>query len=250
MNEAPTTSRTHRLLTAVIILLCVVALLQLGLLLQRHLTSRPPASVWSSSDEMESMHARINRLFDQAFRTPHQISQPPADPAAPPPAQDGSAVSSFQDPFEHMRRMQRQIDAMFAGALNDLHGRPPAFDEGWTHLEITPGFSIRDTDNAYEITVNLPGVDPADIHISLEDSVLGLVVEQNTRTSTTTNHGTTVRRSLQTSRFERHLRLPDATDSHEAIQAVYEQNVLKITVPKSKKEKTGPRAIPVKPMSR
>jgi HSP20 family molecular chaperone IbpA len=230
MNEFLTSPRTPRLLTAVLVLLCLVVLLQLGLLLQRHLNRthptpvKPPAApVWSPTDEMESLHARINRMFDQTFRFP---SAERADP----PGGD-SAVASSEDPFTHMRRMQRQIDALFAGAMNDLGNQSPGFDEGWTRLEITPGFSIRDTGNSYVITVHLPGVDKSDIHISMTDSVLGLIANQTTRTATR--------------RFERHLRLPGAAGNQEDIQAVYDHNVLHITVPKTEPVASEPKSIPV-----
>jgi HSP20 family protein len=232
MNESLPSSRTPRLLTAVIVLLCLVVLLQLGLLLQRHLNrarptpAKPPAApVWSPSAEMESLHARINRMFDQAF-------SPPAERAEPLPAPGDSAGASLEDPFTHMRRMQRQIDALFAGAMNDLVSQPPGFDEGWTRLEITPGFSIRDTGNSYVITVHLPGVDKSDIHISLDDSVLGLIVNQATRTATR--------------RFERHLRLPGATGNQKDVQAIYDHNVLEITVPKIEPVTSEPKSIPVR----
>jgi len=254
MSESTTPSKTPVLLTAVVILFCLIVLLQLGLLLQRHLHQRAlpatgkarPAAVWNSADEMEAMHARINRMFEQAFRSPLSNPQPPAAPVTPPALTRGSAVSSFEDPFEHMRRMQQQIDAMFAGALNELAGPPPGFDEGWSRLEITPGFSIRDTDNTYEITVHLPGVDKSGIQVSLYDSVLSLVVNQTTRTATTTASGATIRESRQASRFERHLRLPGATGNQEDIRAVFEQGVLRITVPRAQKAESGPKSIPVR----
>jgi HSP20 family molecular chaperone IbpA len=221
MNESLTSPRAPRLLTAVLVLLCLVVLLQLGLLLQRHLnrTPQPPVKpavspIWSPLDEMESLHARIGRIFDQTF-----------------PAPGNSAGASLEDPFAHMRRMQRQIDSLFAGAMNDLVSQSPGFDEGWTRLEITPGFSIRDTGTSYVITVHLPGVDKSDIHISLDDSVLSLNVNQATRTATR--------------RFERHLRLPGATGNQEDIQAVYDHNVLHITVPKTEPVASKPKSIPV-----
>lgn len=241
-------------MTAVVVLLCLVALLQLGLLLQRHLHRKAQPelaknaadTVWSPADEMEAIHARINRLFDLAVPTPSSIPQPPAAPEPPPETSRGSAVSSFEDPFDHMRRMQRQIDAMFAGAMNNLVSQPRGFDEGWTRLEITPGLSIRDTGTAYEITVHLPGVDKSDIHISLDDSILGLVVNQTTQTTTRTAHGATLRESSQASRFERHLRLPGATGNQDDIQATFEQGVLRITVPRVEKAAKGPKTIPVR----
>jgi HSP20 family protein len=246
MNESLTSSRTPRLLTAVLVLLCLVVLLQLGLLLQRHLHRarpapvKPPAApVWSPADEMESLHARINRMFDQTFRFPS------AERVDPPTAPGDSAVASSEDPFTHMRRMQRQIDALFAGAMNDLGNQSPGFDEGWTRLEITPGFSIRDTGNSYVITVHLPGVDKSDIHISMTDSVLGLIVNQTTRTATRTAQGTLIRESQQARRFERHLRLPGATGNQEDIQALYDQDVLRITVPRTEQTDPEPKSIPV-----
>ncbi len=231
MNEPLTSSRTPRLLTAVLVLLCLVVLLQLGLLLQRHLNRARPAPVkpaaapvWSPTDEMESLHARINRMFDQTFRTPS------AEQADPLPGDTPGA--SLEDPFAHMRRMQRQIDALFAGAMNDLGTQSPGFDEGWTRLEITPGFSIRDTGNSYVITVHLPGVDKSDIHISMNESVLSLVVNQATPTATR--------------RFERHLRLPGATGNQEDIQAIFDHNVLHITAPKTDPVASEPKSIPVR----
>ena len=197
MNESLPSSRTPRLLTAVIVLLCLVVLLQLGLLLQRHLNRARPTPV-----------------------------KPPAAPA-------WSPAEEFDDPLMHMRRMQRQLDAMFAGTMKDLGSPSPGFDEGWTRLEITPGFSIKDTGDSYDITVHLPGVDKSGIHISLDDSVLSLIVNQNTRTATRTAKGTLIRESQQASRFERHLRLPGATGNQTDIQALYDQEVLRITVPKT-----------------
>jgi HSP20 family protein len=187
-----------RLLTAVLVLLCLVVILQLGLLLQRHLNRFQPA------------------------------------PVKPSVAAAWSPAEEFDDPVIHMRRMQHQIDALFAGAMNDFGGSSPGFDEGWTRLEITPGFSIRDTGDSYDITVHLPGVKKSDIQISLENSVLSLIVNKTTRTATRIAKGTLIRESQQASRFERHLRLPGATGSQEAIQAIYNQDVLHITVPKTR----------------
>lgn len=206
------------MLTAAVILFCLIVLLQLGLLLQRHLNQR----VLSTSPETS-----------------------PAAPVILPALSRGSAVSFSEDPFEHMRRMQRQIDAMFAGALNELSSPPRGFDEGWSRLEVTPGFSVRLTDSTYEVTVHLPGVDKADIQVSLDESVLSLVVNQTSRSATKTATGTTLRESQQTSRFERHLRLPGATGNQEDIRAVFEQGVLRITVPKVQKDDVKPKSIPV-----
>jgi HSP20 family protein len=219
MNEAPPSSGTNRLLTASVILFSLIVLLQLGLLLQRQLNQKAV----SASEETGT-----------------------AATVPPPALSRGSAVSFSEDPFEHMRRMQRQIDAMFAGALNELSRPPRGFDEGWSRLEVTPGFSVRQTDTTYEVTVHLPGVDKADIQIALDESVLSLVVNQTSRSATKTAEGTTLLESQRASRFERHLRLPEATGNQEDIRAVFEQGVLRIIVPKVRKDEAKPKSIPVR----
>lgn len=253
MNEVAPSSRPTRLLTAAIVLFCLVIVLQLGLMLQRHLNRKAdsskaktgPSAIWNPADEMEAMQDRINRLFEQAFHSPVSNPQPPAAPVTPPSFPRGSAASPSPDPFEHMRRMQRQIDAMFAGAMNELAHAPSGFDEGWSRLEITPGFTVREADNSYEITVHLPGVEKSDIQVSLDDSVLSLVVNQTERATTTSASGATLGESRRASRFERHLRLPGATGNQDDIRAHFEKGILRITVPKVEPTGAGPKSIRV-----
>ena len=234
----------------VIVLLCMVILLQAGLLLQRRATQpsncrQPtPGTTWSQADRIETMHAHINRLFDQAFQSPFGVPQPPVAASNPPSTTGGGAVS-FENPFEHMRRMQHHIDALFADTLNDLSAPPPSLDEGWTRLDITPGFNIRDTEDAYEVTVTLPGVDRSDIHITLDHSVMGIAAEQHLETSTVTARGTPVGRSRQTARFERRLSLPAAVDNPADVRADYTNNLLRIIVPKRQDTPQPPKPIRV-----
>ena len=251
MNREEPQTGSRRLLTAIVVLLCLVALFQLGLLLQRHLarpaaslsTASPSTIAWNPDDEIAAMHARINDLFNQAFASPFP-PQPPASMSSPR-TSGGSAASPLEDPLAHMRRMQRQIDALFNGTMAGQEGRRTRFDEGWAQLDITPGMSVHDAGDSYEVMIQLPGVDKSDIHIQLDHSVLGLVVEKNLRQSAVTGTGSTVQRSEHTSRFERHLRLPGATDRLEAVKAVYEHEVLHISIPKVVQPESTPAPIPV-----
>jgi len=252
MSETDTNQGTsRRLLTAAIVLFCLILLFQLGLLLQRHLahsaTPTPAAAsleiAWNPDDEISAMHTRINQLFDQAFDS--SFSPHPPAAASSPGLNGGSADSSFDNPFVHMHRMQRQIDALFSGAMVNRTYRPSRFDEGWAHLEITPGFSVRDTGDVYEITVQLPGVNKSNIHIQMDHSVLGLSVEQDLREATVAPDGGTVRQSRQTNRFERHLRLPDATDRQDAIKATLNHGVLHIVVPKAPQTNAPAHSVPI-----
>lgn len=222
MSEGMAKFGSPRLLLVAVVLFCIIILLQLGLMLQRHL-NRPSAgagpdvnAVWTQADEIESMHARINRLFDQAFRSTLSVPQPPAVVTSAPIA-DGSAVS-FEDAFAHMRRMQRQIDALFEQGFARPATRRAGFDEGWGRLQATPGFNVRDGESAYEVAIRLPGIEKSGIEITLHNSVLSIVAQQESRRSS--------------SHFERHLRLPGATADQEKIKATFTNELLSITIPK------------------
>jgi len=237
MTELMEKSRTTRLLMVVVVLFGVIILLQLGVILQRQLNRSTSArslseahSVWSQGDDIESMHADINRLFDQAFHNPLSVPQPPAAKSNAPFA-GGSAVS-FEDPFVHMRRMQRQIDAMFAHALDERGTRNTGFDEGWARLQVTPGFNIQEKDSAYQVLIRLPGVEKSGIHITLNGAVLSITADQEfeQRVEHAPDTAHQIRRSSQ--HYERHLRLPGATSDQSKIQAAFTNDLLSITIPK------------------
>lgn len=244
---SPKESRS-RLLVVIIVLLCLVALFQLGILLQHHLAhpqdrvhkTGAPSAPWTPEDDIATIHARINEMFNDAFHTPLSQTPPAATPS--PKADGGRAVPPQTDPFMSMREMQHQIDSLFVNMLQNREQLGKSFDEGWAQLEITPAFSVHDNGDAYEITVPLPGVDKSDIRISLENSILGLVVVQNheTRTSSPGRQDIT---SRHTSRFERHLRLAGATSRPEDIHATFQDDVLRITVPKAPAMETAPHPI-------
>lgn len=248
-------------MTSVVVLLCVVAVLQLGLLLQRQMTlgggyrerfthhaappslaarirswfaPRPapgtitPDNVWSRANEMERMHAEINRMLERSF---HDSFSFPLAPAATSNAPiHGSRAPS---PFEHINRMQAQVDAMFARAMNDFDNQRMGFEEGWSELAITPAMSVRDTGATYEITLQIPGVDKSNIHVSMEGSILDIAVDVQTQTVSRAESGPATAHAHTVGRFERRLSLPLATSRHDAIKAGYDQGVLRITVPKT-----------------
>lgn len=224
MTEMVEKLRAPRLLMVAVVLFCIMILLQLGLLLQRHLhrpavvTGPDVRAVWHEADEIESIHARINRLFDQAFRSTLAVPQPPAV-ATNTPLDDGSAVS-FVDTFAHMRRMQRQIDALFEHGFDGPVYRQAGFDDGWSRLQVTPGFNVQESESAYDVAIRLPGMEKSGIQITLNGSVLSIMAQQESRRSS--RH------------FERHLRLPGATTDQGKIRATFTNELLSITIPKER----------------
>jgi HSP20 family protein len=97
----------------------------------------------------------------------------------------------------------------------------------------TPAMDIEETETGYELTVDVPGVKPADINIALEDDQ---VIVSGTRHAKADGDEQANRRSERSwGEFRRSVRLPEAVDQ-DRIEASYELGVLTIQLPKIPKK--------------
>jgi len=99
--------------------------------------------------------------------------------------------------------------------------------------ELTPWFAPRinlaETDQAYEISVDLPGMKPEEFAVELKDGQLWISGERRHEHE---EKGKTYHRvERQYGRFQRAVSLPTAVKADQ-IQAEYKDGVLRITVPK------------------
>jgi len=129
-------------------------------------------------------------------------------------------------------------------AMNDLmnedYYRP--FFRHDTPNEIRAAVDIKETDTAYEITADMPGVKSSDVDVNLDGRVLTVKGE---RKSEIEEKGNSKYHRLERcySSFRRSFTLPDTTDPT-AIEAKLTDGVLTVTVPK--KPDVTPRKIEVK----
>ena len=84
------------------------------------------------------------------------------------------------------------------------------------------------------VHASLPGVDPDDIQVTLEDGLL--TIEGETGSESEEQKGDYLLRERRFGRFHRALRLPNSVDSEKA-QPSYANGVLTITVPKQEAKK-------------
>jgi HSP20 family protein len=95
-----------------------------------------------------------------------------------------------------------------------------------------PAVDVREEDSRFVIHADLPGVDPEDIEVSMEDGVLTIKGERHAE-SEEDQHG--YRRFERVSgSFLRRFSLPDTADDSE-ISASTRHGVLEITIPKQAK---------------
>lgn len=145
-------------------------------------------------------------------------------------------------PNNNLRDIQRGIDRVF-----DDFFRP--FGEERTSLW-NPRVDFSETDDAYLIHADIPGVKKEDIDIDVQDSLprtgsggtLSISGERHQESAETDKKHNVLRAERAVGRFYRSFSLPSTVDV-DAIEAKVEDGVLNVRVPKAKEVK--PRKIEV-----
>ncbi len=122
-----------------------------------------------------------------------------------------------------------------AGMLGHLYNRDPAAASDWR-----PAVDIREEDECYLLTADLPGVNPDNIEITLDDSVLTI---KGSRASVDDETAEGYRRTERISgSFLRRFTLPDTANGEE-IDARTSNGVLEVSI--AKQARLQPRKIEV-----
>jgi HSP20 family protein len=103
-----------------------------------------------------------------------------------------------------------------------------------------PALNVVETDQAFTLTAELPGVAKDDVKITIDDGVLTLAGEK--KQEQTQKDGSWHRIERAYGAFERSLSLPKGVDGEKA-QAAFKDGVLTITLPKS--EQAKPRTLAI-----
>lgn len=143
-----------------------------------------------------------------------------------------TSLAGSDDPFVRMHEtMDRLFDSFFNDSSSWGVNRAPGNDGGLMNL-MTPQLDIAETDNAYVLSVDLPGVDGKDIDLSADEDMLTLRAERKRQHESKDDDGVRFHRMERSvGRFERTLSLPVDADT-DNISAAFNNGVLEITVPR------------------
>lgn len=134
----------------------------------------------------------------------------------------------------------RRLD-LFDAMRADLDRVFDRFERGWPglsglglsrfgeHVGLATKLDVREEDNRIIIEADLPGVAEKDVAVTFTDGVLTIKGERKDEREEKKDNYHIAERSF--GRFERVLRLPDGVDEN-AIEARFDQGVLKIVAPK------------------
>ena len=141
------------------------------------------------------------------------------------------------EPWDMLRRFQQEL-----GRLHEYEGGPVEGDRSnMVTSQWRPAVDVKEEDTRYVIHADLPGVDPKDIDITMEDGVLTVKGQRQSETRDEQVGYTRVERVAGS--FYRRFNLPDTANS-EGISARGENGVLEVVIPKQ--EKAQPKKIAVK----
>lgn len=129
----------------------------------------------------------------------------------------------YRTTLSPMGSLRRELDRF----LDDAVARVAPITASWT-----PAVDIRETKDAWEFVLEIPGVDPAQVEVTAEARVLKIRGQKEIARAEGESEGRWLSTERISGAFERSFRLP-AQVREDAIDARYAHGVLTVTVPKA-----------------
>lgn len=139
-------------------------------------------------------------------------------------------------PGRELETLRRDVERLFERTFPKVFGEEWEIEHGWR-----PEVDFRETDDAYVLETDLPGMAAEEVTVEVEGPYVVLKGERHTEHETTEKGVKRTERAY--GKFYRRVALPEAAKADEA-EARYVKGVLTVTVPKAEEAKA--KAITVK----
>ncbi len=130
-------------------------------------------------------------------------------------------------PFREMEAMQRQLDRLFSDTSLAKRSNVSAY-------AFQPPIELTETDEAYYLKLEVPGMDSKDIDIQASAEAIAISGER--RSESSPEYDSNTRSEFRYGKFHRVLSLPGRID-HQSAGADYRNGILTLTLPKTEAEK-------------
>ena len=140
-------------------------------------------------------------------------------------------------PFRDLLATEREFDRLFREPFSALFAQREGelSTRAWA-----PAVDIFETENSIVLKAELPGVDPKDVEVRVEDNTLYLKGERKFEKETKEENYHRIERSYGS--FARSFVLPNSMDA-EKVAAEYQDGLLTLTLPK--REEAKPKTIKI-----
>jgi len=131
------------------------------------------------------------------------------------------------EPLREVDTLQREMNRLFDNLLTtqSRSGRDLAY---------APAAEMQETSEAYNLKLEIPGVDPQDLDIQVTTEAVSVTGERKSETKV--EEGGTVRSEFHYGKFQRVISLPGRIDNQN-VKADYQNGILHLTLPKAEEEK-------------
>jgi HSP20 family protein len=151
-------------------------------------------------------------------------------------------------PFEALHREIDRLFNDFGGGLRRSPFRRSVFDlEPFWRRELSwetaPAMDIAETEKAYEITTELPGMSESDVEVVASDG--GLTIKGEKKEEKEEKKKDYYLSERRYGSFERRMQIPEGVDA-DKIEATFKKGVLTVTLPKTTQAQKPEKKISVK----
>lgn len=192
--------------------------------------------------------------------TVNKTTAKPSPKKAPPSKPESS---DFPGELHPLQALRSEIDTLFdnvAAGFPSVRFPRPSFDmDQWREPfrdpfrriensfgalgKLSPRSDLKETDKTITITAELPGVEEADIEVTVTDNVLTIGAEKNEETHKDEDNFHLSERHYGS--IKRSFTLPDTANADKA-KASFKDGVLTVDVPKKAAPKSSAKKIPIK----
>ena len=138
------------------------------------------------------------------------------------------------EPWFGARQLQDDINRLFSGLMSN--------ESSSVNADWVPNVDINEFDDKFQLYVDVPGVDPKNVDITLEAGVLTISGERFMQAEKSEENLVRRRTERGSGRFYRRFLLPETVDA-DKVKATDRHGVLEILIPKQ--AKAQPRRIKV-----
>jgi HSP20 family protein len=131
-------------------------------------------------------------------------------------------MNQLVSPFRALNELHRELNRVFDERTP--YRADPVFAEQSNWI---PQVDIKEDESGYAVIVDVPGIDPGDVEITLHNNVLTIRGER----SETKEDKTLKRRERVSGTFQRQFTLPDSVDEN-GVKASASNGVLEISIPR------------------